>query len=142
MRQTAGIILAHQDKIFYVRPTGSSGWGIPKGGVEPGESLIQAAIREFEEETGIEVKAPKELQYLEGSGDIRNGKPINAFIMQGDGTERFVSSNLIASGFRRGLPENQEGQWFTLDAAITKCHKNQLALLRLYSEWLGIDLEW
>lgn len=135
MRQTAGIILAHKDLIFYVRPTGSSGWGIPKGGVESGESLLQAAIREFEEETGIEVSNPNKLQYLEGSGDIQNGKPIHAFIMQGDGTESFVSSNIIETGFRKGLPENQEGQWFTLDEALTKCHKNQLALLHLYRDW-------
>lgn len=32
-------------------------WDLPKGKVEPGETLLQAALREVEEETGIKVKA-------------------------------------------------------------------------------------
>jgi 8-oxo-dGTP pyrophosphatase MutT (NUDIX family) len=39
------------------QPTGSRGWGIPKGGVEAGETLEAAARREFFEETGISLLA-------------------------------------------------------------------------------------
>jgi 8-oxo-dGTP pyrophosphatase MutT (NUDIX family) len=35
-------------------PTGRLLWGFPKGHVEPGETLAEAAVREVREETGIE----------------------------------------------------------------------------------------
>jgi 8-oxo-dGTP pyrophosphatase MutT (NUDIX family) len=31
-------------------------WGLPKGHPRPGESLLEAAVREVEEETGLEVR--------------------------------------------------------------------------------------
>jgi ADP-ribose pyrophosphatase YjhB (NUDIX family) len=40
--------------ILLIRRTDNNYWSIPGGGVEPGESVSQAAIREVKEETGIE----------------------------------------------------------------------------------------
>ena len=52
------------DRILLVHPTGAS-WkkgtcGIPKGGMEPGENPMEAALRELKEETGI-ILSPKDL---------------------------------------------------------------------------------
>jgi 8-oxo-dGTP pyrophosphatase MutT (NUDIX family) len=53
MRESAGGIIKGPDgRIVLVCQHGNS-WSFPKGGVEEGETLIQAAIREIEEETGI-----------------------------------------------------------------------------------------
>ena len=49
---SAGIIMYHKNRVFLVQPTGMSSFGIPKGFVEQGETFNQAAIREFQEETG------------------------------------------------------------------------------------------
>lgn len=63
-RETAGIAIILQQAadpmILLVHPANAS-WakpqmGIPKGGVEKGESLIDAAIRETFEETGIKIE--------------------------------------------------------------------------------------
>ena len=117
------------------QPTGSKGYGIPKGQVEEGESLEVAARREFLEETGIAIDSP--IEYLPGSGDINGGKKIHAFVSKGDGSERFISSNLITSRFRFGLPENAGGRYFSVQDAAGVVHKNQQKLLSLYVESLS-----
>jgi bis(5'-nucleosidyl)-tetraphosphatase len=53
-RDTAGgIIVNAEGKIVLVFQNGNS-WAFPKGGIDDGETLIQAALREIEEETGLE----------------------------------------------------------------------------------------
>ena len=128
-KQFAGVCLYYDKSIFLVQPTGSSGFGIPKGLVEKGESLEAAARREFSEETGIDI-SELDLEYLDGSASIRNGKKIHTFIGRGDGTEKFIESNLILEGFRAGQPENSSGRYFKLKEAAEVIHKNQANLLK------------
>jgi 8-oxo-dGTP pyrophosphatase MutT (NUDIX family) len=40
-------------RIMVVQQKGSGVWGLPKGHLEPGETLYQAALREMREETGV-----------------------------------------------------------------------------------------
>jgi ADP-ribose pyrophosphatase YjhB (NUDIX family) len=42
-----------QGRILLIRRTDNNYWSIPGGGMEPGESVRQAASREVKEETGI-----------------------------------------------------------------------------------------
>jgi predicted NUDIX family NTP pyrophosphohydrolase len=51
------VFLAHLGGPFYVRKDDGS-WTIPKGEPEPNEDLLDAAKREFEEETGIVPTGP------------------------------------------------------------------------------------
>ena len=39
-------------EVCLINPIGRRVWGLPKGGVEPGETPAQAALREIAEETG------------------------------------------------------------------------------------------
>lgn len=58
METSAGIILTFNKKILLCHPTNSSifgTWSIPKGHVENGEELIEAAYRETLEEIGIDL---------------------------------------------------------------------------------------
>ena len=87
-------------------------------------------MREFKEETGLPIDG--DITYLEGSGDIKGGKPIHAFLYAGKGTEKFISSNLITTPFRFGLPENSGGRYFPVAEAQRVIHKNQQKLLDLY----------
>lgn len=57
----AAVILMEMDKILLVKHSkgGKDYWVLPGGGVEKGESLIEAAIREIKEETNLEIKVKK-----------------------------------------------------------------------------------
>ena len=59
----AGVAIVYDAKILLVHPANGS-WvkpimGIPKGGIEDGEDLLHAALRELKEETGIDLSADK-----------------------------------------------------------------------------------
>lgn len=72
-RGAAGIAILWGTKILLIHPTNSS-WqkrtiGIPKGGIDPGESVLDAAIRETFEETGIKID-PSQLEPSPESVDM------------------------------------------------------------------------
>lgn len=52
------VLIDEQERIFLVRHTYVSGWHLPGGGVEPGETALQSLERELEEEGNISLGAP------------------------------------------------------------------------------------
>ena len=56
MKISSGIIITDGKNILLGHSTGNSHWDIPKGGVDDGESTMEAAIRETEEEIGLSFK--------------------------------------------------------------------------------------
>ena len=55
------VVIAPEGRIFLVKHSYVSGWHLPGGGVEPGETLLDALIRELREEANIEPTAPPRL---------------------------------------------------------------------------------
>ena len=53
-RPNVGIIIINQvDEVFWARRISGDGWQFPQGGIDIGESVIDAMYRELEEETGF-----------------------------------------------------------------------------------------
>lgn len=62
------LVMLGEETLVYCRDTHAGVvwpgvWDIPGGGLEPGETAVQAAVRELEEETGLEIE-PRRLQSL------------------------------------------------------------------------------
>ena len=55
------LVIDGQGRIFLVKHSYVSGWHLPGGGVEAGETLVEAAARELREEGNIELTAPPRL---------------------------------------------------------------------------------
>jgi 8-oxo-dGTP pyrophosphatase MutT (NUDIX family) len=56
------VALRHDDRLLMVRERVRDCWELPGGGIDPGESPRQAAVRELLEETGHRL-APEELHF-------------------------------------------------------------------------------
>ena len=57
VRAAGGIVTDEAGRMLLIRRNGR--WDLPKGKVEAGETLLQAALREVEEETGVRVERGK-----------------------------------------------------------------------------------
>ena len=94
MKQSAGLLLFRrtQDRdaieVLLAHPGGpywqarhEGAWTLPKGGIHPAEAPLEAAIREFREETGFE---PCEPFLPLGSITQRSGKVVHAWAFEGN----------------------------------------------------------
>lgn len=136
-------------EVFIARPGGpwfpnrdSDFWTIPKGEVEVGESLLEAAIREFQEEVGIAPSGP----YLPlGSIRQKGGKTVHAWAFAGEWDGLPIRSNLIhvewppGSGTFSTWPEIETAAFFDLQHARERMKVAQQPLLERLTEALRTE---
>jgi len=148
---SAGILLYRQHRdgieVLLIKPGGPfwrnkdiGAWMIPKGAVEPGELPAEAALREFEEETGTRLTSvPFPLKKIRQAG----GKIVEAFALEGDLDPAAVTSNEFElewpprSGRLERFPEVVEARWMSLEKARSMMLPSQLPLLDALEEKLG-----
>jgi predicted NUDIX family NTP pyrophosphohydrolase len=125
------VLLGHPGGPFWAtRHEGA--WTIPKGGPDPGEALLDTAIREFREETSFEPCGP----YLPlGQITQRSGKIVHAWAFEGDCDPAGLVSVTVEtewpprSGRRLVIPEIDQVRFFGLDEARAVINLAQVALL-------------
>jgi predicted NUDIX family NTP pyrophosphohydrolase len=140
---SAGVLLFREQgsgtEVLLIKPGGPfwrnkdvGAWMIPKGAVEPGEVPAEAALREFEEETGTRLTAmPFPLARIRQAG----GKYVEAFALEGDLDPAGVTSNDFEvewpprSGMFERFPEVVEARWMSLEDAKLMMLRSQLPLL-------------
>jgi predicted NUDIX family NTP pyrophosphohydrolase len=140
---SAGILLFRErsgdTEVLLIKPGGpfwrnkdAGAWMIPKGAIEAGEAPVEAALREFEEETGTKIETvPFPLAKIRQAG----GKTVEAFAVQGDLDPAAVTSNHFEvewpprSGRLQSHPEVAEARWMTIAEARSMMLPSQLPLL-------------
>ena len=121
------VLLVHPGGPFFVRKDDGV-WSIPKGEYEPDETPLDAARREFEEETGFQ--ADGDFEPL-GEVKLKNGKIVTAWAIEGDANPTELHSNDFTlewpprSGRQQQFPEVDRAGWFPLDAARVKIYPAQ-----------------
>jgi predicted NUDIX family NTP pyrophosphohydrolase len=125
------VFLAHPGGPFWAsRDAGA--WTIPKGRVDEGEDLLDAARREFTEETSF---MPPEPFISLGAVRQKSGKVVHAWACEGDADPDRIISNVTHNEWPRGsgrritFPEVDRCAWYDVPTARQKINPAQAELI-------------
>jgi predicted NUDIX family NTP pyrophosphohydrolase len=134
------VMLVHMGGPFWAHKDAGA-WSIPKGEHERSEEPLEAARREFAEETGL--SAPTREPIDLGTVKQPSGKLIHAFAVEGDADVSAIRSNSFelewpkGSGRVQEFPEVDRAHWFELERARTKLVKGQVPFLETLAGLVG-----
>ena len=116
------VLLAHPGGPLF-KNKDEDAWTIPKGEIEPGEDLLEAAKREFQVETGVMPTGPfTVLTPIKQKG----GKIVHAWAFRGDCDPGAIVSNIftlewpVRSGRLLEFPEIDRAEFFDVAEASRK----------------------
>ena len=142
-KQSAGILLFRvvdrHLQVFLVHPGGpffiskdNGSWSVPKGEFLDNENALDAAKREFMEETG----QPIEGKFIPLTPiQQKGGKKVFAWAVEGDIDHETITSNVFEiewpprSGKIKTFPEIDRAAWFDIDTAKLKINPAQVGLI-------------
>ena len=136
--QTLEVFLVHPGGPFWAKRD-EGAWSLPKGLINPGEAAMDAAKREFNEETSFEVIG--ELIDL-GQLTQPSKKIVHAWAVHMDLDASKLKSNMFSmewpkgTGVIREYPEVDKGEWFSLARAKQKISPGQAAFIERLLEKL------
>jgi len=137
VKGTPEVLLVHPGGPFWIHKDVGA-WSIPKGGMEEGESNLDAAKRELEEETGMKTDG----DFIELSSVKQGNKIIYAWAFHLNTEAEFRMSNSFElewppkSGNLKSFPEIDKAAWFNLEEAKIKINKGQIPLIEELSSVL------
>lgn len=125
------VLLVHPGGPFWAKKDLGS-WSIAKGEYEEGEDPLQAALREFMEETGHQPAGPfLPLAQRKQPG----GKLIDAWATESDWDSSTLVSNTFSmewpkgSGRMQAFPEVDRAEWFEISEATRRILPGQCGFL-------------
>ena len=112
-RMSCGVVIVNAEReLLLCHVTGQHHWDLPKGGMAAGESPLQTALRETEEETGLLLAAETLLDL--GRFDYRPRKRLHLFatlMPRLDPRTLHCMSEFSDLGSGRRLPEMDDYAW-------------------------------
>jgi predicted NUDIX family NTP pyrophosphohydrolase len=110
------LLVAHPGGPYFARRD-NGWWSIVKGMVEPGETDLETAAREFTEETGWEPPAGPWIDL--GETTLKSRKVVVAYAVESDLDPEALKPGMFQMGGRR-YPEIDRVQWMGPDLARVK----------------------
>lgn len=135
------VLLAHPGGPWFAQRDAGH-WTIPKGEPDSGEPILDAALREFTEETGF--KLPEGVPLELGSIVQQGGKVVHAWAIDGDARPEEAHSNTVeiewphGSGLIESIPEIDRVAWFDLSEARLRIMAAQIPLIDRLEAALGL----
>ena len=132
------MFLVHPGGPFWARKD-LGAWSIPKGEFAEPEDPLEAAIREFQEETGHDIEGPFEPL---APRKQPSGKIVHAWAVEGDLDTRKIRSNTFllewpkGSGQQKEFPEIDRAEWFEIREARQRILPGQIGFLDALSDLL------
>jgi len=124
------VLLAHPGGPFW-KNKDEGAWTIPKGLLD-GQEPLEAAQREFQEETGFTAIGP----FIDlGTITQKSGKVVHAWAFEGDADPALIKSNEIEieyppnTGRKLTIPEVDRCEWFSPEEAKKKINPAQRKLV-------------
>jgi len=113
---SAGGVVVHDGKLLAITSARRGTLDLPKGTIEPGESIEQAALREVEEETGYRTIITDSLASKTYDFDGRDGKryrkTVSYFLM------KLADEHEPVKNLQEG--EDFENEWVSFDEALMR----------------------
>jgi 8-oxo-dGTP pyrophosphatase MutT (NUDIX family) len=96
-----GVVLNGDDKVFLVRHSYVAGWHLPGGGVEVGETFLEALRRELAEEGRIELTGEPVLHGLFFNGHVSRRDHVAVYVVRQFRQDRLPAPNheIVECGF-------------------------------------------
>jgi 8-oxo-dGTP pyrophosphatase MutT (NUDIX family) len=96
-----GVVLDGEGKVFLVRHSYVAGWHLPGGGVEVGETFLEALRRELVEEGRIELTGPPVLHGLFFNGHVSRRDHVAVYVVRQFRQDRLPKPNheIVECGF-------------------------------------------
>ena len=96
-----GLVLDDQGRVFLIKHSYVTGWHLPGGGVEPGETLGESLERELREEGNIELNAPPQLFAIYFNRRISRRDHVALYVVRSftQSAPPHISREIMAHGF-------------------------------------------
>ncbi|MBU1017074.1 NUDIX domain-containing protein [Patescibacteria group bacterium] len=115
-----GVLVNNQNQVYLIYKKTRDEWALPKGGIEKGETELEAAEREIKEETGYQsikalVQKPIKTStwtFTREGNDEKEQKTTYYFLFRLRSKDRMKTPEMNAEGLA--------GDWFSFEEAIEK----------------------
>jgi len=139
---TLEVFIAHMGGPIWAKKD-KRAWSIPKGELDENEKPLEAALREFREETGME---PPDSDLI-NLGEFQQSSKKNILIWASEGdldasalvSNRFEIEWPPGTGKKLEIPEVDYAEWCDIPDASEKVIKGQVQVLEALERHLGIE---